>query len=291
MKHYFLIFLTLSVAFLSSCEKNDDPVFKPIDDKNFSFRSSHQMVGNVVLPNDQGTIEVAVPADGLINWGIQTTDPINTPIAPPADPTTDFNGEANTANIVTAYTGVFIYPDGNYAAKKCTEIGEGWYLPAAGEVQAIYTNLSDELEAIDGPFNQFAGYWTSTEMGDSHAWVKSFFNGAFGGGFKVYKHNTVCARKVELQCASDLVADLKDQFNFSYGGQNWANGFNSKLNDAIQFLQSNNSFDAISKLNAFINQVNGKRNAGQISEGDAYDLIAVANAIIAFINDGGCLHP
>ena len=132
----------------------------------------------VTLPD--GSILYVYPTDNSpgIMWGqfgndIDALQNITSSVFPPdpAAANTDFNGAGNTALIV-AELGDF--NNGNYAANLCaqlsSETGCEWYLPAAGELNAMYQQL--------GPFpnNNFANaiYWTSTEQGADAGWVQLF---------------------------------------------------------------------------------------------------------------------
>lgn len=71
----------------------------------------------------------------------------------------DFAGEANTQAIVD------FFDQGTYAAKLCADLTaygcDDWYLPALGEMQAIF----EQLKSTDNHNFQLGGYWTSTVDG------------------------------------------------------------------------------------------------------------------------------
>ena len=89
------------------------------------------------------------------------------------DASMDYDGENNTTTIVNALGNV---NNGFYAAKLCADFvsGDGkddWYLPAAGELQAIATQLGAvEVNGFDK-----SGYWSSNEFSAANAWVYNFF--------------------------------------------------------------------------------------------------------------------
>ncbi len=84
----------------------------------------------------------------------------------------DFDGPGNTAAIVADLGN---WNDGDYAANLCatlsTETGCEWYLPAAGELNAMYEQLgpNGSGDMPDGV------YWSSTEYSEFTAW-NNFFN-------------------------------------------------------------------------------------------------------------------
>ena len=68
------------------------------------------------------------------------------------------------------------------AALAARSLGAQWFLPSAKELNQMYINKST-LEAISG-FTAFSNYyWSSTEYGDSKAWLQ-YFGGSRGPRYK-----------------------------------------------------------------------------------------------------------
>jgi hypothetical protein len=149
-----------------------------------------------------------------------------------AGTTSDFNGAANTAAMVTA--GIALHP----AAQFCTGLSIGgytdWYLPARYELDIAYQNLKPTTASNDTSFginaysvparasNRTAGapaqttvaafqsggaeafltsngHWSSTEYSATNAWVLLFGDGYFSTSTKSYAYDLVRAfRKVAL---------------------------------------------------------------------------------------------
>ena len=99
----------------------------------------------------------------------------------------DFNGKANTAAIIatpdtdsfTTYANMGTY---------CTKFNEmsgtyaDWYIPAAGQLYEIYTNVTDintALTNIGGTtLSTSDRYWSSSEKSSNYAWYVNFNNGS-----------------------------------------------------------------------------------------------------------------
>jgi hypothetical protein len=83
----------------------------------------------------------------------------------------------------------------NFAAKVCADysvIVDGvtygdWYLPSKYELNLLYLQKT----AVGGIANNF--YWSSTEYGNSSAWVQFFLN---GDQFSGNKDNTTYVRAI-----------------------------------------------------------------------------------------------
>jgi len=89
---------------------------------------------------------IAAPADqGYVQWGC-TGIPIGTSDAIGA-------GQANTTAIVNGCGDIGI------AARLCTALGAGWYLPSQEELFALYTQ-----QAVFGNFNTGTSYFSSSEI-------------------------------------------------------------------------------------------------------------------------------
>ena len=139
-------------------------------------------------------IKAAYEADAATNtgykyfyWGSYGTD-VND-IVNYSDETAakaDFNGKSNTAAIIatpdtddkTKYTNMGTY---------CTKFNEmsgtysDWYVPAAGQLHEIYTNVTDinaALEKIGGTKLDTSNlYWSSSEKSANIAWNVYFSDG------------------------------------------------------------------------------------------------------------------
>jgi len=95
------------------------------------------------------------------------------------------SGNANTNTIVLSQG------NGIYAAKLCYDLVlngyNDWYLPSRDELNKLYLN-----QAAIGGFAA-AGYWSSSEYYNSHAWFQSFGN---GNQFTNNKASTLYVRAV-----------------------------------------------------------------------------------------------
>ena len=143
-------------------------------------------------------IKEAYGADGATNtdykyfyWGSYGTDVAGiTNISSSDAAKQDFNGKDNTAAIIatpdtdsnTEYANM-----GTYCAKFNEMSGTyaDWYIPAAGQLYEIYTNVTDintALTNIGGTtFNTADYYWSSSEISSKGAWCVSFSGGGQGG--------------------------------------------------------------------------------------------------------------
>ena len=150
----------------------------------------------VTLP-DGSTLYVH-PIDNTDNipWGENANDidnPIdlvNIPML--ADANADFSGAANTIAIVAELGD---WNDGIYAANLCAtlsaETGCEWYLPAAGELKAMYEQLGP------GGSNNFtnSNYWSSTEKNISEFWAQNFGTGSQVSFAKLAGARCRCVRR------------------------------------------------------------------------------------------------
>jgi len=105
----------------------------------------------------------------------------------------NINGKLNTQYIIEySLTNGYGYKAADatqkYTPSVCADIaasnlycGKGaWYLPAMGELNAIYNNLSTIQTSISnagGTQISTNSYWSSTEASDSYAWYLTFSNG------------------------------------------------------------------------------------------------------------------
>jgi hypothetical protein len=147
----------------------------------------------VTLPD--GSTLYVYPTDNDVNikWGEFGND-INglANINNQAGANADFNGESNT-DLIVAHLGN--WNSGDYAANLCATLsaqtGCDWYLPAAGELNAMYQQLGP------GGNNNFANdfYWSSTEGNGFRAWRQYFGNGFQILGIKGNFFRCRCVRR------------------------------------------------------------------------------------------------
>ena len=147
----------------------------------------------VTLPD--GTIIYVHPTDNStgIPWGdfnndIDGLDNITS--SPGAN--VDFDGAANTAAIVADLGN---WNGGDYAANLCATLsaktGCEWYLPAAGELNAMYQQLGP-----NGSGDMSSSiYWSSTEGGGFLAWDQVFNFGSQFFDYKSFDFNCRCVRR------------------------------------------------------------------------------------------------
>lgn len=96
----------------------------------------------------------------------------------------EFDGKANTAAIIAAYTEHNVSMD---ATDMCSVLGtfnasdayNDWYVPALGQLALIYLNKTEinaALTNIDGTVFKYGNFWSSSEKSASRAWNVSFGN-------------------------------------------------------------------------------------------------------------------
>ena len=69
-----------------------------------------------------------------------------------------------------------------------------WYLPAAGELNAIYNNrivLNDALKKIGAATLEVGEYWSSSESSSADAWTHNFYYGEVNSYLKHYNNRDV----------------------------------------------------------------------------------------------------
>ena len=96
----------------------------------------------------------------------------------------DFNGQANTATILSAQSdGTLDYTIGkavmNFRSGSNNEDHDDWFIPACGELAYMYLKMT-ELNTLLGKVSGTAltgTYWSSTEYGSDFAWYVHFWNG------------------------------------------------------------------------------------------------------------------
>jgi hypothetical protein len=125
-------------------------------------------------------------ATATYQWGLQG---INTSLTNYASYPSVFNGASNTTTLVSSYGSLAI------AASYCDNLVlngySDWYLPAGGELQAVYTNQS----ALHGGFEpSYPYYWTSNESDIGGAWIFNMSSAASFGDSKSYSGHVRCVR-------------------------------------------------------------------------------------------------
>lgn len=96
----------------------------------------------------------------------------------------DFNGKANTAAIIAAYTEHSVEMNSRDMAKVLQELNTAedtdWYIPSAGQLYEIYTNrtsIDEALTTIGGTTYASDIYWSSSEHSSSSGWAVYFASG------------------------------------------------------------------------------------------------------------------
>jgi hypothetical protein len=146
----------------------------------------------VTLPDGSCIYVHPTPNSSNIEWGGFNTDiPGLENLTSSAAALADFNGTANTQAIVN-----FLGDNGGvpYAAKLCADLValgyDDWYLPAAGELEAI----TDQVGKTIVPFaSDSDDIWSSSEYGE-FAW-RIAFDGFTGFTVKNYSTYCLCVRK------------------------------------------------------------------------------------------------
>ena len=97
---------------------------------------------------------------------------------------TDYNGAANTAAIIAAYSQHSVTMDAKDMCKVLASYAEGgftdWYVPAAGQLYEIYTNksaINSILSNIGGTSIDSGSYWSSSECNADIPWIVYFNDG------------------------------------------------------------------------------------------------------------------
>ena len=110
----------------------------------------------------------------------------------------DFNGKANTAAIIAAYSQHSVDMDSRDMCKVLSSYTEGgftdWYVPAAGQLYEMYrngSNINAALQNIGGTAFELENYWSSSEYDSSNAWRVYLGNG-FAGDYN--KNNDYLVR-------------------------------------------------------------------------------------------------
>jgi len=114
----------------------------------------------------------------------------------------DFNGKDHTAAIITAYTEHSVEMKSWDMCKVLQTFNDGennggftdWYIPAAGQLDEIYTNktnINAALTAMSSTAFHDDNYWSSSESSSYDSWCVSFINGHVGDYGKDYSSNRV----------------------------------------------------------------------------------------------------
>lgn len=112
----------------------------------------------------------------------------------------DWNGKNNTKTIMTyCIANSKSCPAAEYAANFSTLGTQGgdWYLPALGELNALYshkTAVNEGLTKAKGTVLQDNWRWSSSETDGSWAWGQRFSDGNVGSGY--HKGNSIYVRPV-----------------------------------------------------------------------------------------------
>lgn len=190
MNHFTLIILLTFMAYMAGCNKKEDDIMPD--------PPQIESLLKVVMANGD-TIYVSPvnnhPPNG-VGWGgfgdIAALKDIKTVAAA----NSDYNGEANTTKIVDQ-----LKSNGGtlYAAKLCADLEaygfDDWYLPAAGELNAIYQQLGP-----NGSGQISVGWWlSSSEYNFYYPWAHEFESGKqYGdlfGPSKLLKVQCRCIRR------------------------------------------------------------------------------------------------
>ena len=101
----------------------------------------------------------------------------------------DFNGKANTAAIIAAYTEHSVDMDAQDMCSVLQTFNDGennggysdWYIPAEGQLDEIYTNRSNINTALSAmtatQFSSSYNYWSSSEYSSFNGWHVTFGDG------------------------------------------------------------------------------------------------------------------
>lgn len=124
----------------------------------------------------------------------------------------DYNGESNTLAMISSEDTAPVF-------KTCTDIGDGWYLPAVGEYLEIRSNVNNiniGLNLISGRqlnFNASSDndkYWASTQYNASRAYLIS---NTIASALKMTESSCIPIKKfngnegIQLYLGSILIAD------------------------------------------------------------------------------------
>ncbi len=133
----------------------------------------------------------------LMKWSTEYFDiPNLTNITSSSAATADWQGKGNTATIISyCKANSKSCPAAEYANSYTTDgtnAGD-WYLPAMGELNAIYGNkgtLNTALSKIGGVLFGDEYIWSSSEVSYNYAWYQSFDNGNlyYGDGKNDYNY-------------------------------------------------------------------------------------------------------
>ena len=143
----------------------------PLSDWSTSGKTAIGVVFYVDSTGEHGLAVHLFDQGSNIKWSLLTMDiPSLTNYAIGRDASSDFDGFANT-QIIRSTGNANSYP-----AAWLVDFENGWFLPAAGQLNMLYVSLfsvNNSLIAIGGsPFSTTAPfwYWSSTEQSQGNAW-------------------------------------------------------------------------------------------------------------------------
>ena len=126
-------------------------------------------------------VKIVSVKEGYTDWGVYgaTTSATNR-----------YTGKANMAKIESISGWQSKYP----AFKWCADLGDGWYLPAINELEAIYKqrdkiNRALSANGFDSLGSKTGALWSSTEYSHYNAYKLSFSNGYSSSYDKIYSYN------------------------------------------------------------------------------------------------------
>ena len=104
----------------------------------------------------------------------------------------DFNGKANTLAIKAYDSTLSSHPAAKYAYEyKTTGTNAGWYLPALGELNTVYSNMdymNYALSLVGKEDIPTVNHWSSSVISDYQAWGLSFDSGLVSTFNKYYDY-------------------------------------------------------------------------------------------------------
>ena len=135
---------------------------------------------------------------GKCSWGAPTNIPELPGIKSEVEALKDWNGKENTKKFLNAcsgsdYCGYAIEYVNNYKTEG-TQAGD-WYLPAIGELNAIYNNfevLNNTMrQTFSKEFSNDISLWSSTEIGGFMIWIFEITDGRITSWYKEYETSYV----------------------------------------------------------------------------------------------------
>lgn len=130
-----------------------------------------------------------------MKWSTEYFDIPNLDITSPSAAKADWQGKGNTATIISyCQTNSKSCPAAEYANSYTTDgtnAGD-WYLPAGGELNAIYGNkdvLNTALDKMGGTALPDNYHWSSSEYDNYSAWSQRFSDGFIHFGYSKGSYN------------------------------------------------------------------------------------------------------